>query len=95
MVVTAIKRAATHWVTAVLGVLAALSTVWSPAGALFATLWANLGTLLPILATMQARVAPQVGWLSASALEAALFVTGVLYVAKLADRLIDKYQERV
>jgi hypothetical protein len=90
-----IQDAATHWLTAVAAVVALLSTIFQPLGALVATIWGNLGTLLPILATMQSRIAPNLDWLPAGSLNAALFLVGILYVIKLGDRLIDKYQERV
>jgi len=95
MVFDWIRKATTHWVTGVLAVLGVLSTVWQPAGALVATVWANLGTILPILATAQAQLAPSVEWLSSGALDAALFVVGLLYVVKLGDRVIDAYQRRI
>lgn len=90
-----IREAATHWLTGVAAVLALLSTVFQPASALVATIWSNLGTLLPILATMQSRIAPELNWLPAGSLNAALFIVAILYVVKLGDRMIDKYQERV
>jgi len=89
------RDAATHWVTAIAGVFIFLSTVWHPAAALGATLWSNLGTLLPILATMQSRIAPNIDWLPAGTLNALLFVVAVLYVVKLGDKVIDAYQNRL
>lgn len=90
-----IQDAATHWLTGVAAVLALLSTVFQPVAALVATIWGNLGTLLPILATMQSRIAPNLDWLPAGSLNVALFLVGIMYVIKLGDRIIDKYQERI
>jgi len=90
-----IRDAATHWLTGVGVVIAVLSQFFQPAAALVATLWANLGTLIPILATMHSRIAPELDMLPEGTLNAALFIAAILYVIKLGDRLIDKYQERV
>jgi hypothetical protein len=90
-----IRDAATHWLTGVGVVIAVLSQFVQPIGAFGATLWANLGTLIPILATMHSRIAPELTWLPEGTVNAALFLAAILYVIKLGDRLIDKYQERV
>jgi len=90
-----VGRLVHSWVTAVIAIVGLLSTVWNPAAAIVTVFWANLGTIFPAVSVVASTLAPQLAWLDATAVQSLVFVVGVLYVAKLGDRVVDAYQDKL
>jgi len=84
----------THPLTALTGLMTTLATVWDPAWALFSAVWINLGTLMPATSILATTIAPEVPLLPQRPLKVLMVLVGCLYVAKLIDQAVEKYQER-
>lgn len=98
-----LKEVVTHPATVITSVLTGVvSTLWLPVdpgilSALAGTLWANAGTLFTAGSTMAAPL--RYGVIDAPWLEPVAYGLlasgGILYVAKLLDRFLDDFNDRL